>query len=105
MPPFLGDPRVVINPRGRYHVTIGDPVEIECFGYGFPVPTLKMKYPLGVKELAAGRISIAERRGYYKISFMASTMFSGKYTCHGKSSLGSKHDWVNIQGNVFHAKL
>lgn len=90
---------MLIKPRGIYQVTNGDKLEIDCTGYGAPVPSVMLRFPKQFNNSTLkSEIKFTKRKGYIKFEFVADKKFQGNYTCTSRNSLGSSTDWVQVIG-------
>ena len=92
-----GDPRVHFKPRGIYHVTQGDKVTVECFGYGYPIPNLTLALP-NLFNTSSDGFKVFAKVGYVKLEFYAMKEIDGIFTCNGINTLGERKDSIKIVG-------
>ena len=88
----------MIKPGGIYQVTTGDKVQVECIGYGFPIPSVALHYPMDVNS---SMTELVKRTGYLKLEFTASSQLSGNYSCISKNYLGESRGWIKVIGRFF----
>ena len=96
--PKTGDPRILIQPQGVYQVTIGDKVQIKCTSFGFPTPSVMLRFPPQINKTLKQEMKFIKRNGFIKTEFTAENKFEGNYTCTSRNNLGSRTDWVQIVG-------